>query len=208
MDYLNVEDLKWMVKESLENAEQGRSKLPGEVEVLNGMSSQKIRRFLNNLCSYGPCKYLEIGVWSGSTLVPAMYDNDVQAVAIDNFSQFQEQNPREQLNGNLLKYGSHLKQYQIMERDCFDAFRNVHHKANVYFYDGDHGEHETRTAIEIYGKANAQPFILVVDDLDLTDSVRAGIGKALERFTVHDVWERRKDTGFHMGIFVAVLEAK
>jgi len=206
--YSTVESLKRIVRESLENAEQGRSKLPRDVEMLNGMSSPNIRRFLNNVCFYGPCNYLEIGIWSGSTFVPAQYGNDTLAVGIDSFTQFQEQNPREQLNQNLLKYGPNMKEYQIVEGDCFMEFKNVNHEANVFFYDGSHGEHETRTAIEIYGKKCAKPFILIVDDWELTDSVKVGTMKALEQFNVHETWVKTKEDLWHMGLFIAVLEAR
>lgn len=209
MSYETIDGLKQILKSSFENAEQGISKLPHEVANLNGMSSPKIRRFLNNLCSHGLCNYLEVGTWSGSTLVPALFQNDCHGVAIDNFSQFQEQNPRQQLTQNLLKYGPELKTYEIIEADCFGMEREVLSrlpKFNVFLYDGNHGKVETECAINVFGGICADPFILVVDDIELTPSVWEGTQAALNHYTIHSSIEGHKRDAYHMGIFAAVVE--
>ena len=216
MNYETVEGLKAIVEDGLKACQENRSKIPNDVASLNGMSSPKIRHLLNNLCSHGPCNYLEIGTWAGSTFVPALYKNDAHGIAIDNWSQFTPDecngyNAREAFNNNLLKYGSNFKTYEVVNQNCFslEAFECAKaKKANVFFYDGAHDEYATCQAIGVYGQLAAQPFILIVDDWELTPSVKEGTMKALLNFKVHATCEFPKDKGYHMGIFIAVVSRK
>lgn len=64
---------------------------PGVLEV-EGMSGKKFRHFLNNLVRLrGGRNYLEIGVWAGSSFTSAISNNEnlVNAIAIDNFSEYE-----------------------------------------------------------------------------------------------------------------------
>src|SRR5579872_3190335 len=51
------------VQKSIKNAERGISKLSKDVLGIDGLSSSKVRHFLNNICSIPGTNYLEIGVW-------------------------------------------------------------------------------------------------------------------------------------------------
>ena len=66
------------VKQSIQNAELGISQLNSKILNLEGMSSDKVRHFLNNICSLEHGNYLEIGVWKGSTFISALYKNKLQ----------------------------------------------------------------------------------------------------------------------------------
>lgn len=207
MSYETKEDLIRWVQESIDRP---GSRIPEDVAMLRGMSSPKIRHFLNNVCSYGHCRYLEIGTYGGSTLIPAMYENDVDAIAIDNWSQFPASecggyDARQDLNDRLMKYGGKFKTYEMMNTDCFDAV--IPKGTNVFFYDGSHDGPSTFTAIVRYGIRCHQPFILIVDDLELCSSVWEGTQRALNEFTIHKSWELKKKDGYHEGVFVAVVEA-
>ena len=60
---------------SIEQAKNGVSKLPVEVLDLPGMSSYKVRHFLNNLCArFINTSYMEVGCYKGSTLISAGYE--------------------------------------------------------------------------------------------------------------------------------------
>src|SRR3989304_1141005 len=127
MSYKTVEELTAHVIESITASERMKSRIPEEVAQLRGFSSPKIRHFLNNLCSFGECKYLEIGTWSGSTLIPAMYGNDVEAMAIDNFSQFGPEQHADGFDAKKVLYAN-IKRFlpdrkynalKVCECDCF-----------------------------------------------------------------------------------------
>lgn len=217
MSYETVQGLIAIVNEAVEKSQRMESKISHEVAMLRGMASPKIRHFLNNLCSHGPCNYLEIGTYGGSTLVPALYNNDVIGLAIDNWSQFGPEecggyNAREALNENLTKYGTNFKQYEIANEDCFNdnalTIAGSKVKWNVFFYDGAHDEEATQKAIELYGKICNNPFILVVDDFELADSVKIGISKGMLSFDIHYTWHLKKSDAYHEGVFIAVLSHK
>ena len=54
-----------------------------------GMTGTKTRHLYNNMLSYiDDVRYLEIGTWYGSSSISAIYKNKVQALFIDNWSQF------------------------------------------------------------------------------------------------------------------------
>src|SRR5271167_4709882 len=82
-------EIPGLVRKALEQSLDGVSKLVPEILAIPGMSGRKYRYFINNLIEPFPApRYLEVGSWAGSTLCSAIYGNDVDAVAIDNWSQF------------------------------------------------------------------------------------------------------------------------
>lgn len=98
-----VDHVSWSIRE----AEGERSKLPPEILTLEGMSSDRVCHFLNNVCSTKGCRYLEIGVWKGATFISALHGNGsaiTRAVAIDDFSQFG--GPAAEFNRNLEQYAA------------------------------------------------------------------------------------------------------
>lgn len=219
LDYSTFDNLVRIVEESIEASKLEQSKIPNEVAMLRGMSSPKIRHFLNRLCSYGPCKYLEIGVWAGSTLIPALWENKVAAKAIDNWSQFLPEecggfNAREELNSRLERYKNNLGSYDIYNQDCLspDCQLSFGFWPNVFFYDGNHDEPSTAKAIEKFGRFCARPFILVVDDWELVDTVKLGTFKGVaqlqsfgEGMGSHNTWHLKKSDGYHEGVFVTII---
>jgi hypothetical protein len=86
-----TDQLVTAVERSLMQTQLGISKLEKSIFFLNGMSSPKVRHFLNNLCELPDTRYLEIGSWRGSTIISALYHNHTtvsEAIGIDNFSEF------------------------------------------------------------------------------------------------------------------------
>lgn len=225
MDYSTVENLKAIIEESIAKAERGESKLTPEIYNLRGFSTPKIRHLLNNLCSYGNCRYLEIGVWAGSTLLPALWKNGARSQAIDNYSQFDEKetgiNAQTTALGLLTKYKDEIGRQGIWGGDCLTLPDEVIKPANVFFYDGAHDEESTFKAISKFGKRCANPFILVVDDWELTGSVSWGTFRALVKaptefdaeklpkdFPALNTWILEKKNGYHEGLFIAIVNPK
>ena len=142
----------------------GAGSLPDQIQNLEGYSGWKVRELLNFLCSDTGTIYLEIGVHTGSTFIPAMYKNKVTGTAIDNWSLMG--NFRPQFEKNLRKYLPRRK-FNILEED----FRTVdlakmHSSVNVYFYDGDHGRDCHYQAFYRLKPIFADRFIAVVDDFN------------------------------------------
>lgn len=74
------------VQAALKVADNGQSKLTERERELFGLSSDRLRSFINNLCTKNNTSYLEIGTYKGATLISAVFGNDCKAVGVENFS--------------------------------------------------------------------------------------------------------------------------
>ncbi len=170
-----VERVQW----AIEDAEKGISNLPANALKMEGMSSAKVRHFLNNLRAK---KYLEIGSWKGSTAVAAVIGNGI-AYCIDNWSQFG--GPKADFERNTA--GLNVK---LIDQDCMTVDRStLPDDFDVFFYDGDHSPEVTRAAIAAYASNLASEAIIVVDDTNfagVTDASRAAFVDA--GLTVQKEW--------------------
>lgn len=198
------------VRASIAAAERRESNLPDAVLEIDGMSSPKVRHFLNNLCSFPTCRYLEIGSWKGSTLVSALYGNSVEhAVAIDNFSEFG--GPRDEFGDNCSRHipsSGHM----FFDADCFGIDKRLlHGPFNTYFYDGPHSFDGQMRAFTHFDDLLSDPFIAVVDDWNLK-RVKQGTRAAFEQLGYNPLFEAElpaKKNGdrrrWWNGLYVAVV---
>lgn len=204
------------VDAAIEAANTGTTKLADSVFTLEGMSSRKNRILLNELVKKGD-KYLEIGVWQGSTFVSALYKNEVEyAVAVDNFSQF---DPTHTNNDTFKKVTVDyaLENFTLLNADCFNLPPNLHDyvlgkKFNVYFYDGGHTEQDQYSALVYYYLTLADTFIYIVDDWNWKPS-RDGTRRAIADLglKIHKEWELFNEGGGNKeawwnGLYIAVCE--
>jgi hypothetical protein len=72
-----MEIYKKHIEEAFSNAELNISKITNDIINIEGMSGKKTRHFYNNLVSMSDARYLEIGVWKGSTVCAAMCENNL-----------------------------------------------------------------------------------------------------------------------------------
>lgn len=163
---MKEEDLKKIVQDAYELANNYESNLPFEVLMMTGMSGSKNRHILNNLVRMTPnARYLEIGCWRGSTTVSALYENNPEYHAIiDDFSEFPNPDTKNILMENCKKYLG--KEPNFMEVDCFniDPVANGIKDINIYLFDGLHSANSHFLSIVNYYNSLADNFILVVDD--------------------------------------------
>lgn len=180
------------VKESILLAESETSQLHRDVLALRGMSSNKVRHFLNNIVGKTKdARYLEIGVWKGSTFISAIYKNNfTKAVAVDNFSEF---------GGDWDEFLANVDKYIFWNNkgDKLDlincSFESVDlglQKFNIYFYDGRHQEEDQYNAFTIMNKHLDDEFIAIVDDWNIL-SVRNGTRRAFKElnYSIVEEWE-------------------
>jgi len=129
-----------------------RSKLTDSERELYGQSSIKLKTFLNNVCSKDNTRYLELGVYRGSTIISAMYGNKtLQAVGIENFKYdkketqyFMEEgwpNMKSQMYDVFQKYqfvdDVNTDNLKIIESDFQDVSWSSQAKFDVIFMDID-----------------------------------------------------------------------
>ena len=186
---------------------------------IEGMSGRRYRLFVNALMRLIPNpRYLEVGIWAGSTLCSAIAGNKVQAVAIDNWSQFA--GPRERFLENLKQFGTG-SEVTVIE-DNFRALRFADYgQFNVYLYDGPHSAADQHDGLALALPALDAEFVLIVDDWNWAE-VRNGTHSAIDRLKLEVVFAievrttaddthpahcgfEAKTTDWHNGYFIAVL---
>ena len=201
-------DLVSFTKDAFHKASNNQSKLsPFELNI-EGMSGNKGRHLLNNLCSIPQTRYLEVGMWRGSTLCSAIKGNSVIATGIDNWSEFG--GPMGDCKNNVEKCkGS--SQVKIIDQDCFTVDKSsLDGPYNVYFYDGGHSEIEQYKAITYFDEVMADSFVLVVDDWMQLEVVR-GTLFGLKDMKYDILWENHcRSVDFNRddwwcGLYLAVV---
>ena len=177
------------VEAAITKANEGSTKLSDGVLAMEGMSSRKVRTLLNELITHDD-RYLEVGVYKGSTFTSALFGNEyASAIAIDNFTQF---------GGNESAFLTNTKTHGVhafdhINADCFALTpeqKSLISDITIYFYDGDHREEDQHKAITYYHEYLAPEFILIVDDWNhppVKVGTRTGLAEA--GITVHKEWE-------------------
>lgn len=194
-------------------------KISNHIISMDGMSGKKYRYFINNLILLIPnVNYMEIGSWKGSTLCSAMYGNTLNAVAIDNWSQFG--NPVTEFLENIKYAITSNTNLKVIEQD----YRNVDYsyfsnKINIFFYDGPHSMQDQYDAVALTIDAMDNEFIFIVDDWNLKD-VRDGTLSAIANLGLNIVFSieiyttiddslseiNSQHSDWHNGYYISVLE--
>lgn len=155
--------MKFEVEQSITKAIAGQSKLIPEILEMKGMSTPQNRHLLNNILNTEGINYLEIGVWHGSTFISALYGNKVNAYAIDNWSEFNDNESRHNFHVNCDRFG--ISGFTLFEDDSFKVnLEHIRDKINVFFYDGDHNYEQTRKALSYFLPVLDDEFLFIADD--------------------------------------------
>lgn len=144
---------KEFAQAALELADVEQSKINERERELFGLSSNRLRAFLNNICSKPNTQYLEVGVYRGATLLSAMYGNiTTKAVGIENYS-YDDREPKRyppkghiwsnmqsHLHSNLARYSDPNMQVvtdniTIIEKDFAEVDWSTLPKIDVCFFD-------------------------------------------------------------------------
>ena len=147
-------------------------------EPVPGLTSPRVRHFLNNICSQEGAVYLEIGVFAGSTFCAAIENNDmVAAYAHDTWQEPELQPEREDLNidvvgdmdtfiSNVEKVSENLDfDISILKGECEGLNRdNFQHKVNIIFYDGDNDPTVMWRFFNTIDAYTDDVFTLIIDD--------------------------------------------
>lgn len=200
------------VQKSITKAYNHDSKLTESILNIQGMSTAKVRHFLNNLCSLPEARYLEIGVYQGSTFISALYQNKLtDALAIDNWSEFGNNKAAFLTNTSLFLPKNSFRFY---EGDSFmlDVQSLFNQQINIYFYDGDHSAESQEKAFTYFNDVFDNIFIAVVDDWNW-ENVQQGTKKAFQKLNYTILFEKVlpsytiPDTeNWWNGLYVAVIQ--
>jgi hypothetical protein len=173
-------DLTNHIDESIHWGEMEVSKLTQDVMDIHGITSNKVRCFLNNICSIGG-NYLEIGVFRGATFCSAIYGNDIHAIGLDNFASpnlmpmgvsqklatYLKQNidtpPQEDFINNVKRFGVTGK-IDVYKTDYTTFDYSQLPKLDIVFYDGDTRFHDQYVTLKKILPQFSKQTILIMDD--------------------------------------------
>ncbi len=190
--------------DSIDKAVEGDSKFNHNIQ---GLTSDKVRHFLNNLCSYEDTKYLEVGVYNGSTFCAAIQGNDITAYAADHWRDvdikpIRDDIPWEDQEGSIETFIENVKSVwtdnsniAILNGDIREATEeNLDQKVNTIFYDADHELNSQKSCLNHILPYTENEFILVVDDANL-DGVLASTKDFISENNITVLYERSILTG-------------
>ena len=188
-------------KISFENAEKSQSKLTNEILNLSGMSGKKTRHLYNNIGNLPGATYFEIGTYTGSTLISALYENDIHAFGMDNFSEFG--GPKEKCLFNLNTYVPN-QSWTLIEKNFYKWTEQYRLEYNVppidiFMYDGMHTKECQYDGIVNMFPYFSDNFILIVDDWLYEDTVVKPTYKALKKIGVKIHYEKTLVTNENEG---------
>lgn len=192
------------INQSLYFGEKEVSKLTVDIMDIKGLTSKKVKSFLNNLCGYNNSSYLEIGSYQGATFCAAVYGNNITATAIDDWKDFellpanfspwatqQKQNktinPKDIFKSNVKKCGD-VHKFDIINNNYLTLdFNTIKNKSNIVFYDGDHTFIDQYNIMSKLKNATEDFFVLVVDDWNWE---KRGILKGVKDFNYKCIYQK------------------
>ena len=169
------------IEESLRFGELEVSKLTQDVMDIRGLTSKKVRCFLNNICNPENTVYLEIGPYQGATFFSALYGNHISAIAIDNWGaeemmpaiapiwgglggSMTRTKPKDVFLQNLKKFKG-TNNVQILDENYLNFNKkSLLYEPNVLFYDGEHTFADQYQVLADFKDYLAPEFILIIDD--------------------------------------------
>jgi len=174
------------LKMCFEKAEENNSKVCKEILSLEGMSGHKTRHFYNNLLEFSDARYLEIGVYHGSSTCSAMYKNKAVVLSIDNWSEFG--NNKKHFLSNVEKFKGENK-FSFIEQDCYKVDTSKLQKFNIFMYDGNHTEESQFKALNHYINNLDNTFIFIVDDWNW-EQVRTGTYNSIRKLNLKVLYDK------------------
>jgi len=173
------------VIDGIANSAKGSSHFDASSYDIVGLTSNRVRHLLNNLCQIDNAVYMEVGVYSGSTFFAALQNNSIKAYAVDHF-QFEdikperddiewqnEKNPLQSFVSNCQRYIG-TNSVKLLDKDVrMVQPSDIHsqYKPNIIFYDGNHDYDEQLEGLNNLFPFLEDTFILVIDDANVESSI-------------------------------------
>ena len=214
------------VNTAFEKSMDNQSKCSDFTLNIEGLTSNKVKHFLNNLGEAKDVRYLEVGTWHGATFCSAIEGNNIQALCIDSWHTNHIEPMRnvegwESKEGNPLKiFQSNLMQVKGVNKvlgynepvESLDLTK-IPHTSNIVFYDGDHTYEQTKNFLDRYYDKFEETMVLVVDDWNWTQ-IQEATNKHIEEKEYKVLYTKEiKTTGedpndYWNGLGVFVLRKK
>lgn len=195
------------------------SGVPTVSNNIPGLTSMRVQTLLNTLAKKVDT-YMEVGCALGATFCAAIKDNNLTAIAIDNWQQNiqPERKDIDKLPENTyFKFKENVDKYkgnstvEIINEDLFKVnLTKYKGKIQLWFYDGPHDEKSTSAAVRYYSSCFADEAILIFDDANwrgVVDGARNGINDAglkasYDKIILND---QEDPNGWWNGLYVVVV---
>jgi len=220
----SIEEYTQRCMDAIDDASSFKSNFVSEGYEIQGITSNRVRHFLNNLCSYDDAVYLELGTLMGSTFFAATMGNDIDNFGVDNYSEPECKPMTKNLHWN--EVGNAFEEF----KRYFDKYENGKStfiksdilslkeedfdgkKPNVVFYDASHDYVQQLNNLNHIAPLLADKFILIIDDANFDGVIESAI--QFVKDNNYDLYFERKilskiienPTHWWNGLFVMVLE--
>ena len=219
-----IEEYTQRCLDAIDNSLSFKSNFVSEGYEIRGLSSDRVRHFLNNLCSYDDAVYLELGTLLGSTFFAATMGNSIENIGVDDYSEpeckpmtknmhwVELGNPFEEFQRYFKKYengkSSFIKSDILSLKE--EDFQGK--KPNVIFYDANHDYVQQLNNLNHLAPFLADKFIMIIDDANFDGVIESAV--QFVKDNNYDVYFERKilskiienPTHWWNGLFVMVLE--
>ena len=208
-------DLTKFVIDSIDKAARHESKYTGN--SVSGLSSDKIKHLLNNLCSKNNSVYLELGCYSGSSFIAALQNNNCKGYAVDNFldnvSPYRDDIEWDSVNAKEIFLTNQPQNSKLIEKNILNlTFGDIDSKTNIIFYDADHDARNQFDNLNNCLKFFEDRFVLIVDDANFS-----GVVDSVDEWVTHcklkKIFERKILTSiiedaesWWNGIYILILD--
>lgn len=185
-----------------------------------GLSSNKIRHFLNHLCGFNDSIYLELGCYTGSTFYAATENNPIRAFAVDNFIEkdikpFRDDIFLPSVKDPAVEFLSKFNnpRWTFSNKDVRElSEKDISDKPNIIFYDAGHEYYQQYENLNSIVNLLADKFILVLDDANF-DGVVESANEFIQNNNLKVLFERKilttipeDETSWWNGIYILVLQ--
>ena len=219
-------DLINHIDKSIHWGDKEVSKLTQDVMDIHGITSNKVRCFLNNICSIGGT-YLEVGVFRGATFCSAIYQNDIHAIGLDNFASpnlmpmgvsqklatYLKQritiSPQEDFLNNVKQFGN-PEQLDVYKTDYTTFDYTQLPKLDIVFYDGDTRFHDQYVTLKKIVPQFSKQTILIMDDWNWNSGALEKVIEEENLFVTHrrEIYTSGEDMDdFWNGLGILLIES-
>jgi hypothetical protein len=209
------------VKNSLDKSRREQSKLTQTTLDIPGLTSNKIKHFINNMCEMPGTSYLEVGVYQGAMFASALEGNDIVANAVDNWSDTSnvpmrdidikaEEGDTKKIFLKNIRYYTSGKSVTISDSDSEESLSKIPVKSNVVLYDGEHSVEAHYNFLDKYNSKIDNTFCFIVDDWNWSQ-VRHGTERSIKKLGYkvlfkEEIYTKGEDpTDFWNGLGIFVL---
>ena len=193
-----LDEYVYRVLDAIDKAAKHESYFDENKQFIAGLTSNKIKHFLNNLCSYNNSIYLELGVYTGATFYAATENNPIRAMAVDNWSNADIKPMREEIFFPTIKdprkdFLSKFinPRWSFVEKDIRSLTpKDICDKPNIIFYDAGHEYWEQYENLDAVINLFADKFILILDEANF-NGVVTSIEEIIKKHNLKLIWQRK-----------------